>query len=82
MKVRNVHTFEIVTNFIVNNFGATISVNSIRKSLLNTGIRVSHETINRYIQILKDAKIIYECERFDTKSKRALAGRKILPCRS
>lgn len=76
VKVRNVHTFEIVTNFIVNNFGATISVNSIRKSLLNTGIRVSHETINRYIQILKDAKIIYECERFDTKSKRALAGEK------
>lgn len=76
VKVRNVHTFEIVTNFIVNNFGATISVNSIRKSLLNTGIRVSHETINRYIQILKDVKIIYECERFDTKSKRALAGEK------
>lgn len=76
VKVRNVHTFEIVTDFIVNNFGATISVNSIRKSLLNTGIRVSHETINRYIQILKDAKIIYECERFDTKSKRALAGEK------
>lgn len=76
VKVRNVHTFEIVTNFILNNFGATISVNSIRKSLLNTGIRVSHETINRYIKILKDAKIIYECERFDTKSKRALAGEK------
>ena len=29
---------------------------------------IKRETLNRYINILMDAKIIYECKRFDLKS--------------
>ena len=53
-----------------------MSVLSIQKGLENAGIKVRRETINKYIEILINAKIIYQCDRFDMKSKRALKGEK------
>ena len=38
----------------------------------NAGIKVKRETISKYIDILVKAKIIYQCDRFDMKSKRSL----------
>ena len=35
---------------------------------------IAKETIRKYIQILINAKIIYECPRFDCKSKKSLSG--------
>lgn len=37
---------------------------------------MSKATVNRYIKALLDAKIIYECTRFDMKSKKAIQGEK------
>ena len=37
-------------------------------------MRVKRETLNRYLQILEDAKIISRCTRFDMKSRRSLQG--------
>jgi predicted AAA+ superfamily ATPase len=69
--------FEIIEKFVVNNFGAVISVNSIDSYLKNT-IKISHDrrTIKRYIDILEKAKIIYACDLFDIKSKSVLKGEK------
>ena len=76
VKVRTVETFNLVKNFIINNYGQTMSVLSIQKRLENVGIKVRRETITKYIDILVSAKIIYQCDRFDMKSKRALKGEK------
>ena len=38
--------------------------------------RLSEATIARYIKALLDAKILYECPRFDMKSKKSLSGEK------
>lgn len=76
IKVRTVETFNLVKNFIINNYGQAMSVLSIQKSLENVGIKVRRETITKYIEILVNAKIIYQCDRFDMKSKRALKGEK------
>lgn len=76
VKVRTIETFNLVKNFIINNYGQTMSVLSIQKGLGNAGIKVRRETINKYIEILINAKIIYQCDRFDMKSKRALKGEK------
>ncbi len=35
---------------------------------------IKRETLSRYIQILKDAKILYECKRFDLKSRKSING--------
>ena len=37
-------------------------------------ISIRTETLNNYLQILENAKIIYKCPRFDVKSKKSLRG--------
>ncbi len=74
IKIRDPESFELVKKFVINNFGSMMSVSSIEESLGKTGANVSRATIRRYIQALIDAKIIYECDRFDVKSKRVLSG--------
>ena len=76
VKIKDIASFEIVRNFIINNFGSTTSINSLHQALRKNGIAIGRSTVSRYIQILVDAKILYECNRFDMKSKRALSGEK------
>lgn len=76
VKIRNKESFETVRKYIVNNFGATTSLNSICLALRKEGTPINKETVGRYIKALVDAKILYECPRFDMKSKRSLSGEK------
>ena len=74
--IKNPQTFSIVTDFILGNFGSTFSIHSLEKELLKYGNNISRNTLSKYIKLLIDAKIIYECNRFDTKSKKVLSGEK------
>ena len=76
VKVRDRELFEIVRKYIINNFGATTSINSLCNALRKNGIKTSKETVSRYVKALLDAKILYGCQRFDMKSKKSLAGEK------
>ena len=73
-KIRKKGLFKKIQTYIINNFGATTSVDSIREYLANNGESVSKVTIYNYLEILENAKIISKCERFDMKSKRSLNG--------
>ena len=76
VKIRKRETFEIVKKYIINNYGSTMSINNIVKGLKNAKFSVTKETVSKYIQTLIDAKILYECDRFDMKSKKYLLGEK------
>ena len=76
VKIKNKEAFEAVRHFIINNFGATVSINSLHEALLKSGLTITRATLTKYIKALVDAKILYECNRFDMKSKRALKGDK------
>lgn len=76
LKIRNKSTFETVQKYIINNFGATTSLKSLKKAIEQTGTSISEATIARYVRALLDAKILYECPRFDMKSKKSLSGEK------
>ena len=76
VKIKNKEAFDAVRRFIINNFGATVSVNSLTDALNKNGLRITRATVTKYITALTEAKILYECERFDMKSKRALKGEK------
>ena len=76
VKIRNVDVFEAVRGFVINNYGATMSIQSLQQSLAKVGLSVQRATLKRYIDALVDAKILYKCDRFDMKSKRALSGEK------
>ena len=74
-KIKKKDLFETIQTYIINNFGATISVPSLCEYLNKknkTGI--SKITVYNYLKILEDAKIICKCERFDMKSKKSLNG--------
>jgi len=74
VKIRNVSVFNTVQTYIINNFGATTSLTNILEDLHKAGSDITRETLNRYIQILLDAKILHKCERFDLKSRRSISG--------
>ena len=75
-KIRNRSNFETVKNYIINNYSASTSVLAVYEALRKNGISISRSTVANYIQILLDAKIIHECDRFDMKSKKAIRGEK------
>lgn len=76
VKINNREAFVKVRDFIINNYGSTTSITSILEALEKDGLSVKRTTLNRYIKALVDAKIIYECKRFDMKSKKSLKGEK------
>jgi len=76
VKIKDREAFEAVRHFIVNNFGATTSISSLQAALTKNGMAITRATVSKYITALVDAKILYECDRFDMKSKRALKGEK------
>ncbi len=76
-KIKDKDLFEVVQKFVINNFGSIISIGSIYNYLKkDKNIKVDRRTIKNYIEILKNAKIIYECDLFDLKSKKVLDGEK------
>lgn len=76
VKIKNREAFESVEHFIINNFGATTSISGLQESLEKNGMKISRAKLSNYIKILVDAKILYECSRFDMKSKKSLSGEK------
>lgn len=74
-KIRNRSVFEKVKTYIINNFGSTTSLQNIVDYFHKVEhINIKIETLNSYMEILENAKIIYKCLRFDVKSKASLRG--------
>jgi len=76
IKIKNRSVFDIVMKYLINNFGSTTSVTNIVNDLKKNGIIIKRETVHHYILALLNAKILCECERFDSKSRKSLSGEK------
>lgn len=74
VKINNTAAFHQIQTYIINNLGATTSFSNILSDLRKNGCHIKRETLNRYIQILLDAKILCKCERFDLKLRKSLSG--------
>ena len=74
VKIRHLSIFQKIQTYLINNFGATTSISNILEALKKDGTIIKRETLYRYIEILKDAKILYECNRFDLKSRASING--------
>lgn len=72
-RISSVALFERIQSYIINNYASPFSLQAFCASLENAGIKTKAVTVRHYIDVLKEAKIIYECNRFDLKSKKALA---------
>ena len=72
-KIKNVSVFNAVRDYLINNFGAPTSLKNLLAHFNEVEkVPIKRETLNRYIQILVDAKIVYRCQRFDVKSRKSL----------
>ena len=76
LKIKSRETFETVRRFIINNFGEATSLRNICDEINRSGTAITINTVSKYINALADAKILYECPRFDMKSKKSLKGEK------
>ncbi|MDO4218982.1 MAG: ATP-binding protein [Synergistaceae bacterium] len=74
--IKNKSVFDTVMNYIINNFGATTSITNIVDDLAKNKVSIKRETVNKYIDALKSAKVLMECKRFDMKSRKSLSGEK------
>ncbi|MBQ3334370.1 MAG: ATP-binding protein [Eubacteriaceae bacterium] len=76
IKIRNKESFETIRRYLIGNFGATTSINNLHHDLRKNGQTISRQTLTRYIRALVDAQVLYECDRFDMKSRKSIAGEK------
>jgi len=75
-KIKNTEMFNNILKYVINNFGSILSIDNIVKYYQDLKIKIDYRTVERYIEILENAKIIYPCELFDVKSKNVLNGDK------
>jgi len=71
-RISNVPVYERVQSFLLNNYSAPFSLASLLECLEKEGYKTKANTVRGYIEDLVKAKIIYECNRFDLKSKKAI----------
>ena len=71
-RISNIAVFERVQSFLLNNFSSTFSFSNLTDCLRKEGLSFKDSTVRKYIEDLKIAKIIYECNRFDLKSKKSI----------
>jgi len=71
-RISNVPVYERVQSFLLNNYAAPFSLSSLLECLEKEGYKTKAGTVRGYIEDLVKAKIIYECNRFDLKSKKAI----------
>lgn len=72
-RISNVALFERIQSYIVNNYTSSFSLVNLYEELINSGVKTKQITVKNYIELMKKAKLIYECNRFDLKSKKSLA---------
>ena len=70
--IKEIDKFQRIVKFLMDNMGKTFSANSISDYLKSQHRQISVESIYNYITWLKDAFIIYECDRYDLKGKSIL----------
>ncbi len=71
-RISNVPVYERVQAFLLNNYSSSFSLSGLMECLKKEGVSTKPSTVRGYIEELKKAKIVYECNRFDLKSKKAI----------
>lgn len=71
--IRQGGLFESVIDFLCSNIGSYVSANKIADTLKSNGYsKVTHDTINNYLDYVCDAYLFYKAQRYDIKGKQYL----------
>lgn len=71
--IRQEGLFNAVVEFLCSNIGSYVSANKIADTLKSNGFsKVTHDTIENYLEFICDAYLFYPAQRFDVKGKQYL----------
>jgi uncharacterized protein len=72
-KLRNIHNLHRIISFLFDSIGSCVSPTNIAKELnKNSQKQISHNTIIKYINYLRNAYVLYAAPRYDIKGKELL----------
>ncbi|MCL2061396.1 MAG: ATP-binding protein [Firmicutes bacterium] len=71
-KTVDVGVLTSLTKFIFHNIGSLVSSTTIANTLTSNNRKTSYNTVEKYLNFLKDSYIIYEVGRYDVKGKQHL----------
>ena len=71
-KIRNEGVFYKVAKFVFDNIGNNISANVIANTLKSQGHKISSDTVDNYLNLMCNAFVLYQCERYDIRGKERL----------
>ena len=71
-KIRNVGTFLKVAKFLFENIGSPVSANSIANTLKSQGHSISVDAVENYLNLMCNAFVLYQCERYNIRGKERL----------
>ena len=71
-KIRDEGAFYKVAKFVFENIGNSTSANAIKNTMLSHGHKITSDTVDNYLQLMCDAHMLYQCERYDIRGKERL----------
>ncbi len=71
-KIRDEGAFYKVAKFVFENIGNNTSANAIKNVMISHGHKITSDTVDNYLQLMCDAHMLYQCERYDIRGKERL----------
>lgn len=71
-RIRDEGAFYKVAKFVFENIGNNTSANAIKNTLVSHGHKITSDTVDNYLQLMCDAHMLYQCERYDIRGKERL----------
>lgn len=70
--IKDEGAFYKVAKFVFENIGNNLSANGIKNTMLSHGHKITSDTVDNYLQLMCDAHMLYQCERYDIRGKERL----------
>jgi len=71
-KIRDEGAFYKVAKFVFENIGNNTSANAIKNTMISHGHKITSDTVDNYLQLMCDAHMLYQCERYNIRGKERL----------
>ena len=71
-KLRETDRLELVMKYIADSIGSQTSIKKISDVMTNDGFKIYPQTIENYLEALRDSYILYRADRYDIKGKKLL----------
>ncbi|GAB2024063.1 ATP-binding protein [Lactovum odontotermitis] len=72
-EIRDIEVLKRVVSYLAGNVGQIVSTLNISNTLTSSNIKISHPTVNKYIELMKNAYLLYAAQRYDIRGKQYLS---------